>query len=89
MPLYSINRSVGPISQEEIDASGFRAIVCAFQFEGLKWHHSYWNVESGYLNCIYEAVDPSQIEEHSRVARLPCDSVVEVREVRPEPYIHG
>ena len=89
MPLYSVNRKVGQISQEEIDASGFRAIVCAFQFAGLRWHRSYWDVAAGQLNCIYEAENTHQIEEHSRVARIPCDSVFEVREVRPEPYIHG
>ena len=89
MPLYSIRRQLGKISEDELDASAFRAIVCAFQFEGLKWHRSYWDQQAGEITCIYEAQTPGQLEEHSRVSRIPCDSIAEVRVVRPEPYIHG
>lgn len=89
MPLYSIRRQVGKISEQDLDASAFRAIVCAFQFEGLKWRHSYWDRQSGELNCIYEAQGPEQIEDHSRVSRISCDSISEVSELNPEPYIHG
>lgn len=89
MPLYSIRRHLGPISQDELDASAFRAIVCSFQFEGLKWHRSYWDRQGEEITCIYEAQTPRQLEEHSRVSRIPCDSIAEVKEVRPEPYIHG
>ena len=89
MPLYSIRRQLGEISEQDLDASAFRAIVCAFQFEGLKWHRSYWDRQTGELNCIYQATDPRQLEEHARVSRIPCDSIAEVSEVGPEPYMHG
>lgn len=89
MPLYSIRRRLGENTQEDLDAAVFRAIVCAFQFDGLEWQRSFWNKEAGEVNCIYEAQEPGQIEEHARVSRISCDSIVEVREVRPEPYIHG
>lgn len=89
MALYSIRRNVGDITKEEMDAAAFRAIVCAVQFPGLKWHRSYWVQGSGYMDCIYEADQPEQLEEHARVARIPCDAVHPVTEIVPETYVNG
>lgn len=89
MPLYSVRRVVGAITQDDLDAAAYRSIVCAFQFDGLKWHQSYLDRASGELTCIYDARSASQIEDHARQSRIPCDGVREVVEVRPEPYIHG
>ena len=47
MPLYRIRRNVGVATKEDMDASAFRAIVCAVQFPGLKWHRSFWDREAG------------------------------------------
>ena len=89
MPLYRIRRDVGEISQEDLDAASFRAIVCAPQFPGLKWVRSYWDRFGGRLDCIYEAVNAEQLEEHARVSRIPCDEVSEVTEMLPDSYLHG
>jgi hypothetical protein len=89
MPLYRVRRDVGDISQEDLDAAAFRAIVCAPQFPGLRWVRSYWDKGGGHLDCIYEAANPGQLEEHARVARIPCDEVREVSELLPETYLHG
>ena len=89
MTLYSIRRNVGDITKEDMDAAAFRAIVCAVQFPGLKWHRSYWNQASGYMDCIYEADRPEHLEEHARVARIPCDDVRPVTEIIPETYVNG
>lgn len=89
MPLYRIRRDVGQLSQEEMDAAAFRAIVCAPQFPGLTWIRSYWDREQGRVDCIYDALDPEQIEEHARTARIPCDEVRLVEEVMPQTYLHG
>lgn len=89
MPLYKIRRNVGPIIQEDMDAAAFRAIVCAVQFPGLRWQRSYWDKEAGVLDCFYEAASRQDIEDHARVARIPCDGVQEVAELLPETYING
>lgn len=89
MPLYRIHRDVGDISQEDLDAASFRAIMCAPQFPGLKWVRSYWDQEAGRLDCIYDAANPQQLEEHARVSRIPCDEVCEVTEMLPDTYRHG
>lgn len=89
MPLFEIRRRLGPVTRDELDAAAYRAIVCSYQFDDLKWLRSYWQQEMGEITCIYEAKDQSQIREHSLQSRIPCDQVREVTEVTPEPYIHG
>ena len=89
MALYRIRRNVGAISNEDMDAAAFRAIVCLVQFPGLEWRRSYWDKEAGVIDCLYDAATPAQIEEHARVARLPCDEVRLVDELLPETYVNG
>jgi hypothetical protein len=72
-----------------MDAAAFRAIVCAPQFPGLKWIRSFWDRETGRIDCVYEAADAAQLEEHARTARIPCDEIRLVVEVAPEAYIHS
>lgn len=87
MPLYTVRRDVGQITQEELDASAYRAIVCGYQFPEIKWVRSYWDRAAGQLLCLYEAKDVAQIEEHARQSRIPCDDVREITEFGPEPYV--
>jgi len=89
MPLYRVRRDVGEVSQDEMDASAFRAIVCAPQFPGLRWVRSFWDRQTGRIDCIYEADSLRQIEEHARVSRIRCDEVCEVDEMFPETYVNG
>ncbi|MCC6958213.1 MAG: DUF4242 domain-containing protein [Dehalococcoidia bacterium] len=86
MPLYKIRRVIGPATQEDVDAAAFRAIVCAPQFPGLRWVHSYWDPAGGCLDCYYEAANPEQVHQHAELSRIPCDEVVEVQPVEPESY---
>lgn len=89
MPLYAIRRDLGPITREELDASAYRAIMCAYDFEGLKWVRSFWDPEQGEIRCLYEAQDVAQVIEHARRSRIPCDDVREVIEIDPGLYVHG
>ncbi len=90
MALYCIHRQVGKsLTQDDLDAAAVRAIMCAPQFPGLKWHRSYWDREQGRLECYYEANTVRDIQEHARVARIPCDDIRLVDEVNPETYLHG
>ena len=89
MPLFKIRRDVGDITQEEMDAAALRAILCAPQFPGMRWHRSYWDREAGRVDCLYEALTLRDIEEHARVSRIPCDEIRPVDEMLPETYING
>ena len=81
MPLFLIRRDVQGADRGEIDAGAWRAVSCAYNFEGLKWISSYWDTEGGRVFCVYEAENADQIRMHSRLARIPCDEVTPVREL--------
>ena len=87
MPLYHIRRLVPDRTAEDIDAAGFRALVCAVDFEGLRWVVSHWDQEGGEIHCIYEAQSPEQLIEHARRSRIPCDEVREVLAIRPDDIV--
>ena len=86
MPLFLITRDVPGITQEEMDAAAYRAITCAFNYDGLTWWHSYWDKQSGVLHCVYEAQSAEDIFEHAQAARIPCDEVREVEQFGPVSY---
>jgi Protein of unknown function (DUF4242) len=86
MPLYAIRRNVGPISREELDAAGFRAVVCAAEYDGLHWERSFWNPAREELICYYVAKSADEIRRHSHQSNIPCDDVSEVTEMLPHVY---
>jgi hypothetical protein len=87
MPLFKIRRSLPGAGREDVDAAAYRALACAFNFEGLRWVTSCWDRASEELNCLYEAQAADQLEDHARRARIPCDEVSEVTQIGPELYI--
>ena len=87
MPLYQIRRMVPGSTPEDIDAAGFRALVCAADFEGLRWVVSHWDQAREEVQCIYEARNAADIVEHSRRSSIPCDEVREVVAIRPEDLV--
>ena len=86
MPLYAIRRKVGPISQDELDAAGFRATVCAAEYDGLHWERSFWDRARQELTCYYVARSADEIRRHSHQSNIPCDEIAEVTEVLPDVY---
>jgi hypothetical protein len=87
MPLFTIRREIPGLSREELDAAAYRAIMCAFEFPGMRWVRSYWDAPRGEITCLYEARDAEQIRDHAHRSRIPCDEVREVIEVAPEQYV--
>ena len=87
MPLFTIERRVPGASSDDIDAAGFRAAACAFNYSGLRWISSYWDRSADRILCIYEADSAEQIKHHSMRARIPCDTVTEVQAIDPSRYM--
>lgn len=87
MPMFAIRRNVVGLSDEEIDAAGYRAVVCAIEYDGLRWLRSIYDRERGQLLCLYEARSEAEIREHALRSRIPCDEVREVEEILPDPYL--
>jgi len=91
MPLYTIVRDVAGLSDGEIDAAGVRAVICAFEYPGLRWIRSYLDRDQQELLCLYQADTVAQIREHAERARIPAGEIREVEEIVPHPHIaaHG
>jgi uncharacterized protein DUF4242 len=89
MPLFTIRRDLRGTTQSERDAAGIRAVVCALEYEDLRWIRSYWDEEAGVMQCYYEARDSAEVREHSLRASIPCDEVSEVVEVLPFGYMES
>jgi hypothetical protein len=86
MPIYQIERRIGEISPEELDAAAFRALTCAMNFTGLRWLRSYFDAPTGNLTCYYAALSADDVRKHAEASRIPCDSVAEVVEYLPDSY---
>ncbi len=89
MPLYTIVRDVAGLSDGEIDAAGVRAVICAFEYPGLRWIRSYLDRDKQELLCLYEAENTTHIREHAERARIPAGEIREVEEIVPHPYVEA
>jgi hypothetical protein len=78
MPRYIIERNVGTISREQLDAAGRKSNEVIAGMPGVVWIRSYVSDAEGKIYCEYDAPDRDAIVEHARRAGLPADRISEV-----------
>jgi hypothetical protein len=83
VPKYIVVRTVGQISEEEIEAASLRSIEALDQMSGVRWIRSYYSAEEGKIYCEYEAPSVELIYEHAQMAGIPVDRAEVVRELEP------
>jgi hypothetical protein len=86
MPKYLIHRTVGAMSDEEIQAAGKRSNDVLAQMSGIRWMRSYYSADEGKIYCEYEALNLELLLEHARRAGLPFDGASLVRELDPTMF---
>jgi len=87
MPRYIIERNVGRMTREELDAAGRKANEVLAGMEGVIWIRSYVSDSEGKIYCEYDAPNREAIVEHARRAGLPTDRISEVAlEVNPAMF---
>ena len=87
MPRYIIERAVGRLTKEELEAAARRSLDAVDQLEGVVWIKSYISEVEGKIYCEYDAPNVDSILEHARLAGLPADKVSEVKlEVSPDMF---
>ena len=87
MPRYLIERSVGTLTREQIDAGSRRSIEVLADMPGVVWIRSFISDVDGKIYCEYEAPNPEAIREHARRVGLPVDRIVEVAlEISPAMF---
>jgi hypothetical protein len=78
MPRYIIERNVGTISREQLDAAGRKSNDVISGMNGVVWIRSYVSDAEGKIYCEYDAPDRDAIVEHARRAGLPADRISEI-----------
>ncbi len=86
MPKYLIHRTVGQLSEAEIDAAGKRSNAALAELPEVRWIRSYYSAEEGKIYCEYEAPSLELLYEHARQANIPMDSASVVRELEPSMF---
>lgn len=86
MPMYFIRRDVSGLEPEDVEAAGFRAAICAYEYAGLRWIRSYWDREGHELHCYYEAESEAQVRDHSERSRIAVSEVREVQDIDPSNF---
>ena len=78
MPRFLIERTVGTLTPEQIDAGARRSIEVLGTMSNVVWIRSYYSDAEGKIYCEYEAPNVDAIREHARQAGLPVDRILEV-----------
>jgi hypothetical protein len=83
MPQYLIERHIPGV--ESMSADELKSVarksnsVLADLGEEIQWLHSY--VVDGKTYCVYMAPDEELIREHSRMAGIPCNYIIEIQSI--------
>ena len=75
---YLIERTVGTLTREQIDAGSRRSIEVLAGMPGVVWIRSYISDSEGKIFCEYDAPNEEAVREHARRAGLPVDRIIEV-----------
>ncbi len=86
MPKYFIHRTVGQLSEPQIQAAGGASTAALASMSGIRWIRSYYSADEGKIYCEYEALNLELLLEHARRAGLPFDGASVVRELDPTMF---
>ena len=88
MPRYIIERTVGTLTPEALEAAGRKSNAVLDDMPGVRWIRSYVSHSAGKIFCEYDAPSVEAIIEHARRAGLPVDRVTEVDlEISPAMFV--
>jgi len=87
MPRFIIERNVGSLTKEQLDAAGRKSNEVLAEMPGVVWIKSYVSEAEGKIYCEYDAPNPEAIREHAKRAGVPADKISEVAlEISPDMF---
>ena len=88
MPRYIIERTVGRVTPEQMQAGGRKSNAVIAEMPGVVWIRSYMSDAEGKMYCEYYAPSIEAVLEHARRVGLPVDKISEVSlEISPEMFV--
>lgn len=86
MAKYIIHRTVGTLSDAQLDEGGYASNAVLASMSGIRWIRSYYSAEEGKLYCEYEALNLELLLEHARRTGFAFDGATIVRELDPDMF---
>jgi hypothetical protein len=87
MPRYLVERNLSSgFTEADLDDAARRIVAVNSTMDGVRWIHSNLAVDRSTWFCEYEATSPAALREAARLAEVPCDTIIEVREIHPDAY---
>ena len=87
MPRYIIERNVGTITPEQLEAVGRKSNAVLQEMPEVRWIRSYISHAEGKIYCEYDAPSAEAILEHARRTGIPADRISEVSlEISPAMF---
>jgi hypothetical protein len=88
MPRYIIERNVGAVTPDQLQAAGRTSNAVLAGMPDVIWVKSYVSDAEGKIYCEYIAPNPEAVLEHARRAGLPADRISEVSlEINPAMFV--
>ena len=81
MPRYFLERTVGDVTREELDAIAERSTeIRLARYPQITWEHTHVarSPEGLKAFCIYESPDPESVKAHAAELGVPLDRFYEV-----------
>jgi hypothetical protein len=88
MPRYIIERNVGTLTREQLNAAGRASNAVLADMPEVVWVKSYVSDAEGKIYCEYIAPNPEAVLEHARRSGIPAHRISEVAlEISPEMFV--
>jgi hypothetical protein len=82
MPLYLVERNFD--EDPKLTPEGIDQINDVTNELGVHWLASFLSADGKKTYCLYEAKDPEQLREQSKLVGIPADAIVEVSRFWPK-----
>ena len=88
MPHYIIERNVGKLTSDQLQAAGRSSNQVLADMPEVVWVKSYVSDAEGKIYCEYIAPNPEAVLEHARRSGIPADRISEVSlQINPAMFV--
>ena len=76
MPRFIVQRTLPPLTEEQLGAIGRKVVEVCDEMPGMQWIRSHLTADGKHSFCEFEAPSAESCREHARRSGLPVDDVV-------------
>jgi hypothetical protein len=76
MPRFIVQRTLPPLTEEQLNAIGKKVVEVCDEMPGMQWIRSHLTADGKHSFCEFEAPSAESCREHARRSGLPVDEVV-------------